>query len=217
MPVNILYENWQSSGSVWVNNQNVINQYNAQNQLVESLLQGWNAGSSAWEDLTKNTSTYDTAGNLILVLQEAWSQALQLWEPDLKSVYQYNQDGSINYSLIQTWDNVLGLWDNNSDVFYHYSCSLPLSVVSPEGQQQDIKLYPNPSRDKISIDFSGKGYAAQHISLVDISGREAERFFYDSKESKAEINISHLTSGMYLLKMLDQNQQPKIIKVIKQD
>ena len=58
-----------------------------------------------------------------------------------------------------------------------------------------INVYPNPFTDYIKLDFDAS-VNVKSVSLRDITGKRISKFL--SKNNKT-INVSHLTSGMYLL------------------
>jgi hypothetical protein len=63
-----------------------------------------------------------------------------------------------------------------------------------------LEIYPNPAKDLINVQFSGKG--AQTISLTDLSGRTIKEFAVQNTGNvlAVSIDISSLSKGIYLLK-----------------
>lgn len=76
-------------------------------------------------------------------------------------------------------------------------------------QPTDLKIYPNPSINEINIDVAqdGNGF------LYDLNGKQVLQTKIVSKHTN-KINIEHLNSGMYFLKLElpDQTTTHKIIK-----
>lgn len=88
-----------------------------------------------------------------------------------------------------------------------------LSADDLEGVQDNLKVYPNPVHDKITIDMQG-AYAQKdaNVSIRDISGK----LMLQQKISGAvnNIDVHTLPAGMYLLQYVDDHTS-KQIKIIK--
>jgi len=66
----------------------------------------------------------------------------------------------------------------------------------------EIKIYPNPSSDVITVEVSD-GLSSDNFRIVDISGREIMSGDIRLKTSAANIDISSLQSGLYFLILSD--------------
>lgn len=79
-------------------------------------------------------------------------------------------------------------------------------------QNQEIKIYPNPTKDRIYIEGSSSNHI---IELYDITGKLIHTTQYN-KLTTININIENLAKGIYLLRLTDKNTkevyQKKIIK-----
>jgi hypothetical protein len=131
--------------------------------------------------------------------------------------------------------NGYGIWIDD-DVDYHYQDSLTLIVgqkynitgiafynfqgwtLNPRDtndvqivlpalltQNKQTNIYPNPTKDIIFINN------AQKVEIYDYSGRKVQTFVNPNHR----INISQLKTGIYLLKVTDNNGQITIHKLIK--
>lgn len=67
----------------------------------------------------------------------------------------------------------------------------------------EIKAYPNPTNGKLNIDFSG----AEKLKLVIKNTLGQEVFLEKILDSKKELDISHLTPGVYFLTVQKANRQ----------
>ncbi|MBK7129399.1 MAG: T9SS type A sorting domain-containing protein [Crocinitomicaceae bacterium] len=66
----------------------------------------------------------------------------------------------------------------------------------------EIKVYPNPAENCVTIDFSNvyaNNNQAIHIEVIDITGRKFMEL--PISESKVQLNISQLPKGTYILKI----------------
>ena len=78
----------------------------------------------------------------------------------------------------------------------------------------DIKVFPNPTPDIITIQFS-EYVEGSRYSLFDFTGRLIENKLINSADT--EINMEKYASGQYILKLTNKSKQPiQTFKVIKQ-
>jgi hypothetical protein len=61
-----------------------------------------------------------------------------------------------------------------------------------------MKVYPNPTRDILTIDFSG---AINNVEVLDMLGRKCKVTMNDEKN----INVQSLQAGSYMLKIATEN------------
>lgn len=77
-----------------------------------------------------------------------------------------------------------------------------------------LKIYPNPVKNKLIVDFSGQQTEVQSIRVLDFQGR----IVLDSKAiqriNAIELNVQHLPSGIYLIEVITPTDyfSEKIIK-----
>ncbi len=74
--------------------------------------------------------------------------------------------------------------------------------ISSEKQISDIKVYPNPAKDILNVSFSNDGQNKM-IKIFNVNGA----CIYNSENTtlQKQIDISSLTSGMYILKVYSAN------------
>ena len=109
-----------------------------------------------------------------------------------------DKDGDLDV-IITGWDEsgrTMELWINDS----------PLSLKD-NALSVDIKLYPNPSNDVISV--NSKTGQLFNLQLFNILGKEIKKVKKSNK-----INISSLAKGTYLLK-INSNDASVVKKIIK--
>ncbi len=78
------------------------------------------------------------------------------------------------------------------------------TVAVPEITDDDaeIKIYPNPTTGHFTIDFMGKAVSAE-IQVLNLQGRQVFQTEFDN-QIKANIDISHLPGGMYIIVIKSQ-------------
>lgn len=120
------------------------------------------------------------------------------------SVQQYsytdraNLEGHIRYRLRQV----------DIDGRFRYSQEL---LVQLSNSSTAIRLYPNPARDLVKIDGLKPGEKCT-VSVYDMRG---QRLLQQSLQAAQTVNISHLPSGQYLIRVL-RGDKVETIKLIKQ-
>jgi hypothetical protein len=88
--------------------------------------------------------------------------------------------------------------------------SSPVLGLSEFELKSKIQVYPNPSSNKVKIDF--QDLEEVNVEVLDVNGRKL--FSQQLENNSNAINIEDLSSGIYIFKM-HSNQGTSISKVIK--
>ncbi len=102
------------------------------------------------------------------------------------------QAATTNALALSTYDNVL--WQRISD--------LTCTVGFNESVKQTLNIFPNPSNKIIyleGIDFSN----SKTVVITDMLGKEIKLSITQIQNNKAQLDISSLTEGIYLLQIND--------------
>jgi hypothetical protein len=132
------------------------------------------------------------------------------WSIDVMSVNCLNPAIAAigDYLVIAGGENENGVMDM-VQVFYD-----PQTGINHQNNKEAlISVYPNPAKDKITIDFpeSEDGINAQ-LSIYGSAGQEMISRYVVT--SKSEIDVSHLAPGLYFIKV-ENNQIVSFSKFIK--
>lgn len=89
----------------------------------------------------------------------------------------------------------------------------PKDTVQNTKENKLIKLFPNPSKDELNIEWE-KGLEIHQIEIYDLSGKYSEVWNLNEVKPSYQIDISNLKNGTYLLKLSGKNvvQYKKFIK-----
>ena len=75
--------------------------------------------------------------------------------------------------------------------------------------EMKVSIYPNPAKDNITLGFETPVMDELSYIIYDISGRKIQDGKIIMLTDESEIEISHLKSGIYMLHIIDQNQNIK--------
>lgn len=80
--------------------------------------------------------------------------------------------------------------------------------------EDNIKVYPNPTYNQLNIEFDPSEYQFSEINLMDINGKYYNQSNDMLKSGSINIDISEIPSGVYLLRMVDKGSI-KTTKIVK--
>ncbi len=81
-------------------------------------------------------------------------------------------------------------------------------------KDDDLRLYPNPSSKKIFVQCGR--FLPEHLQVFNLLGKKVLHKENLSPAKQFSLNIESLQRGCYFLKLINQNNEVKIIKFIKQ-
>ncbi len=82
--------------------------------------------------------------------------------------------------------------------------SQPLGIAPVMEQSGEITIYPSPAKETLNIDFTNQSIrGAVTISIIDMLGREVIQSEQNVNTTILPIDISGLTSGVYLIKVMN--------------
>ena len=103
---------------------------------------------------------------------------------------------------------------NNCGSLQSLALTISNTTAVPGLKQSDLKIYPNPVRDEVTLDF-GTGLPENAFQIEVINGN-GQTFYKkdvssDSNNSKIKMNLGSLPRGMYLLKINNKVLKDKLI------
>jgi hypothetical protein len=144
-------------------------------------------------------------GNCIILkttdLGQTWSKYTTPFSLDLRDMKFLNDSVMLicgDSGLLVKWNTkqtqFVGLKDNDIDV-------------------EGIKIYPNPTKDKLTIEFVSKNIQKLKLSIMNSLGQTIN-FKYEIINSKAQIDLTSFKNGIYYLKV-HNNFGQRVFKIIK--
>ena len=170
---------------------------------------------------------YDAAGNLLSEASYTWDEYDGEW---YGSKYVYNYDMSYSkadlYFPIRFDDmynkrlNGIFYWRDGTDWIeeeseseIYYWSEHTVGIGNHELQITNYEVYPNPTSGQLRISISDNSISdirQSKIEIYDVVGK-LQNAEHRTQNEEIVIDISHLTNGMYFLKI-----DNKVVKVIKQ-
>ncbi len=110
-------------------------------------------------------------------------------------------------------------WASNEDFGFNRIYVLRINTgssavgVDEFSQESKLNIYPNPSKENISVSFED-GFTA--ISITDAHGRVVKQESFDQKRTQENIFVGNLRDGVYFLMVSDRNNlkvQTRFVKL----
>ncbi len=90
------------------------------------------------------------------------------------------------------------------------------SITTENIQGFEINVFPNPTSDYVTVEWTTNKENNLHISLFDLAGKMISEKSYSASDKKVSINMSQLASAQYILEVKDKtNSATKIFRIAK--
>jgi hypothetical protein len=163
-----------------------------------------NKSTISWETASEKNNDYFTI---------SYSEDGKIWRP-VKTI-----DGAGNSTKSIFYEEVLNIQMSKVPYFrlsqtdFDGTTEILNTFTANCVEKGILKSYPNPADDKVYLSSSENLIEAK-VELYDLKGKVYEATFSPSSKNSGEIDINHLASGVYTLRVTTNNVQ-EIIKVIK--
>ena len=125
--------------------------------------------------------------------------------PDTFALHQtVNNENSFYINKDDTWIKANEFSDE--DIGGHLGISIvacdsvPLKMVKPEiNRDFQVKLYPNPAKDFITIDFGSSNMPDVHVKISGLSGKIRYEKQFSQYNNTFKIPVTGLSNGLYLM------------------
>jgi len=123
--------------------------------------------------------------------------------------------GSVSYTIGQiTYQTISGSNGTVAQgVQQPYEISVVTAVENTEGITLEYKVYPNPTRGLITLTIKPYNNENLNYRLYDLNGILLQDKKVESEEN--EISMQNLLSAIYFLKVIKDNKEVKVFKIIK--
>ena len=123
--------------------------------------------------------------------------------------------GSVSYTIGQILYNTFSGTNGTfiQGVQQPYEISVVDAIENTEGIILEYKVYPNPTRGLIILTIEPFDQENFRFKVYDLSGILLQDKKIESEET--EISMENLSSAIYFLKVIRDNQEVKVFKIIK--
>lgn len=134
-------------------------------------------------------------------------------QPIQKSYKDFNESWPVN-----SWEiTEAGIYTNAAYVrmlskFCSIGCVTSTGLNEDTNYISQLKLYPNPAGDKLFISLQNE--VKTNCTIYSVTGQKIETGEYPKGISTVELNVSHLTPGIYFIETMSENgkQTAKLVK-----
>jgi len=123
--------------------------------------------------------------------------------------------GSVSYTVGQILSSTIS--GTNGTVVQGVQQPYEISVVTAIRNAEDINLkcivYPNPTAGQTKLVFESPDFENLSFRLFDINGVLLKDKKVESRET--EISLENLSSSVYFLKVIKNNLEVKVFKIVK--
>ena len=123
--------------------------------------------------------------------------------------------GSVSYTVGQIIYNTFSGTNGTvaQGVQQPYEISVVTAIENVKGINLECTVYPNPTRGLVKLIVESFDYENLRFRLYDIKGVLLQEKKVESKE--IEISMDNLSSSVYFLKVLKNNVEVKVFKIVK--
>lgn len=135
-----------------------------------------------------------------IFLFEGYISFVNLWTPISEDtsqsvIYTYIPE-NLGYPFV-----TLNMNENNEVILAEYVKEFTPSSLSKVSSEVEVKVFPNPASDMLFLNT--KDFVEGEIEIDDVQGRKVLTQAFKGKN--AEVQISSFNSGIYILKLRDNN------------
>lgn len=170
--------------SVWDPDQKLEYQYDSKNNMTEVRHGGFNTNNQfVYYDRSRLTYDLTTSSNQLILPPYLIGQ--------FNNKLTERSGGSYNGNS----------WNQTGKQLYYYS-NISITAIG-NSDQLKIEIYPNPAQSYINIKTSQKQkFYNSTYEIINISGQK----LLSGKDFSQPIDISNLSSGLYIIKIIDDNK-----------
>jgi hypothetical protein len=98
--------------------------------------------------------------------------------------------------------------------FHQGDISVTTAIDEMSEFAMNAEVYPNPVRQRLTVDFENMVDQTIHLKLVSLTGNTILRREIANPSTQLRINLSGINSGTYMLEVKAKNKR-KVFKIVK--
>jgi len=183
--------------------------YKTNNRAVENkwrLIDG--AGNTIFERLsmansTEYKDTFDLApGCYSIIYEDSDDDGIGFWYSA-----QVEGETSGNFRVREVGGGIVENFTTDFGSYHRYDFTVGFTLNTPKNEKADeFMVFPNPSTDKIRVEYVGNLGNQMEIQILDLNGRIIETKYAtaDNYAMGVDFTIDQLNAGMYLVKIIGE-------------
>lgn len=190
----IIGENWNSSGLNWVKASKKSFTYDGSNNQLTQIDASWN--NTAYVNQKKYTWLYDANKNQIQQIYQSWDLATNAWVNGTKNDNTYNANHQILQTTSYTWNAATSSWKESTRSTYTYDGNGNNTILQVDGWKKTKNNWA--ASTKTTNTFVGNNLTVKLYQLADSFGnyfnRQKFEFTYDASNNPIE-QIAYFGTG----------------------
>jgi hypothetical protein len=182
----------------WSEVETIVTHYNSLNEIDSTFLM-LNGKFKIRKVIERNVN------GLSKVVNSNFDLTLKTFIPNVRFLVNYDQNGVLENVIEQTYSQSFNNWSPvYNDLKFNYTFYTTVSLTE-NTSPVDLKVYPNPTSDQITI--STKGNRINQIRIVDLAGRVVFENQSALNSNEITIPVRQLNNGTYILTVTSNGQQ----------
>ena len=190
VPIMTMDSNWDAFTNTWEIERAIITYVMG---LINKVKFELSDGEGGWILDSQVVFEYPSATSSIITQQD-WVDLD--WVDTDRELNTYDANGNLKVYILE--DAISGPWEGYYRVDNDYSVAAPFSLSAESFNKENFKVFPNPVSDVINLVSS---VWIEKIELFDILGKKVL-----SSSNTKQLNVEHLKSGIYVLKVFSDNR-----------
>ncbi len=183
-------------------NERTTYQYNAEGDVSVEIDSKWDATEQKWVDEDKYENTYGSLSSSDVIYPTFDVLFLTIGDPSMSMP---NKAIASDKTFEMTDEG----WVQTDKSTYYYSAAS--STLIDELESPSLSFYPNPASENITLKWKAR-YTQLNLQVFQINGAKV---LEQKVLSGEKVSVSHLVKGMYLLKLLDGQENVYTGKLMK--
>jgi hypothetical protein len=183
------------------------------NQQTVSLNEYYDNG--AWVNSFRMTTFLDHEAQERGIKYESWDDMGNSWDVNwwVETIYEFDANGKITQKTLKMLDFMSSALVNvEREVYTDWKDFNPLGT-NPIQILKNVTCYPNPTSDKLTIQFQNPTGLKNQITVLDITGKIV--YSTSGTEDNIIIPLGNLNAGIYIVK-ISSGQEHAVARIVKQ-